>query len=144
METKTMIFKEWTGVLLCVHGPTDPRPEEWAAYVEYCLQLPASCNKALVVTDGGGPNATQRRVLQERYLSQHKEYLVAVMTDSSVVRGIVTALNWFNPQTRSFPYDDGRGVPEAMSHLNLGLSAGLRLRFELEMLRRQLGLVRAA
>jgi hypothetical protein len=140
MGTKTMRFREWSGVLLCVHGSTDLQPEEWAAYVDYCLQLPASCNKALIVTDGGGPNAAQRRALQDRYLSKQKEYRVAVMTDSSVVRGIVTALSWFNPDIRAFPYDDGRSLPAAMSYLGLNLDMGSRLRLELQMMRRELGL----
>jgi hypothetical protein len=138
MGTKTMVFKECGGVLLCVHGAEDPRPEEWVAYVDYCLKLPRSCNKALVVTDGGGPNAAQRKVLQDRYLAKHDDYRVAVLTDSAVVRGIVKALNWFNPLTQPFTYDEGRGIAQAMAHLGDDGGKGTRIRFELEMLRRDL------
>jgi hypothetical protein len=132
---KTMVFKSCGGVLLCVHGAEDPRPDEWLAYVNYCLELPASCNKALVLTDGGGPNAAQRKLLQDRYLAKHRDYRVAVMTDAAVVRGIVKALNWFNPHTQSFAYDDGRGVAPAMAHLGLDVRVGARVRLELDVLR---------
>jgi hypothetical protein len=133
--TKTMAFKNCGSVLLCVHGDEDPQPVEWLAYVNYCLELPASCNKALVVTDGGGPNAAQRKLLQDRYLARHREYRVAVTTDSTVVRRIVKALHWFNPHTQSFAYDDGGGVAAAIAHLGVDIRTGARVRLELDVLR---------
>jgi hypothetical protein len=142
MAAKTMVFAECGGVLLCAHTAEDPRPDEWEAYVDYCLRIP-NCAKTLVVTDGGGPNAAQRKVLQDRYLSKqranHKQYLVAVLTDSALVRGIVKALNWFNPDANSFPYNGGQGVAAAIQHLRVDAATGDRIRVELTVMRRQLG-----
>jgi hypothetical protein len=148
MAEKTMLFGECGGVLLCVHNSEPPRPDEWDAYVEYCVRLPTTCNKTLVVTEGGGPDAAQRRALHERYLAkqkaENKEYLVAVMTDSALVRGIVKALNWFNPDANSFPYNEGTGVPLAIRHLRLDDRTGARIRIEIEVLRRELARLSAA
>jgi hypothetical protein len=101
-----------------------------------------------VVTEGGGPNAAQRRVLQDRYLARQKahnrEYLVAVMTDAALVRGIVKALNWFNPDANSFAYADGAGVPAALEHLRVDATTGARIRVELAVMRRELSRVAPA
>jgi hypothetical protein len=144
MAQQTMLFRECGGVLLCVHTAAAPTKEEWEAYIEYCLQLPRSVNKTAVFTAGGGPDAAQRKSLQDRYLDKqkahNKEYLVAVLTDSAFVRGIVKALNWFNPYADSFPYDKGSGVPAALKHLRIDGAAAGRIALELEKMRRELGM----
>jgi hypothetical protein len=68
----------------------------------------------------------------------HKEYLVAVMTDSALVRGIVKALNWFNPHANSFPYNEGTGVPAALVHLRIDERSAHRIKVEVEVMRREL------
>lgn len=144
MSVKTMLFREVGGVLCAVHTVDSPSDEEWEKYVVYCSALPPSCNKTLVLTYGGGPSSLQRKVLQDRYLSKqqkiNKEYLVAVMTDSAFVRGIVKALNWFNPYATSFPYDSGSGVPEALKHLKVSGAAGQRIALEVQKMRLELGM----
>jgi hypothetical protein len=143
-----MVYGECGGVLLCAHTADAPSMDEWEGYVEYCVRLPHSCNKTLVLTEGGGPNAAQRRLLQERYLGPQKarcsEYRVAVMTDSALVRGIVKALNWFNPDANSFPYNDGLGVPLAIEHLHVDERTGKLIRVELGVMRRELARAQTA
>jgi hypothetical protein len=142
MAGTTMLYGECGGVLLCVHTADSPSMDEWEGYVEHCVRLPHAFNRTLVVTDGGGPNAAQRRLLQDRYLGPQKarcrEYRVAVMTDSAFVRGIVKALNWFNPDANSFPYNDGAGVPLAIDHLKVDPRSGSLIRVELGVMRREL------
>lgn len=144
MTSKTMRFRECGGVLLAVHTADAPTDEEWEAYIQFCLTLPPSCNKTLVLTLGGGPNAGQRKALQDRYLDKqkraNKEYLVAVMTDSALVRGIVKALNWFNKDANSFPYDGGAGVSEALKHLRIDSVTAGRISLELQKMRIELGM----
>lgn len=144
MSAKTMLFREVGGVLCAVHTADSPGEDEWEAYVSYCTKLPPSCNKTLVLTYGGGPSSLQRKVLQDRYLTQqqraNKEYLVAVMTDSAFVRGIVKALNWFNPNATAFAYNSGAGIPEAMKHLKIGGATGQRISLEVQKMRLELGM----
>ena len=53
----------------------------------------AQQTKILVVTEGGSPSAAQRARLTEIF--GKKGVPTAVLTDSSIVRGVVQALNWF-------------------------------------------------
>jgi|HubBroStandDraft_2_1064218.scaffolds.fasta_scaffold434375_2 hypothetical protein len=118
MTAKTMSFREVGGVLLCVHPAGPPSERDWDAYVEFCKKLPKSCARTMVVTRGGGPDAKQRKKLNDEYLKDVK-MKVAVVTDAAMVRGIVTALSWFNDQIRSFTYAGGQGVQEAMKYLTV-------------------------
>lgn len=139
MAGRTMQFRAVEDVFVVVHKADPPTEQEWEEYVDYCIALPQSCNKTLVLTLGGGPNAKQRNALQKRFLVEHP-MTVAVMTDSTMVRGIVTALNWFNPKAKAFPYANGTGVPDALAHLGVQGVAGQRVGIELQKLRLELGL----
>lgn len=52
-------------------------------------------------SQGPGPNAAQRKLLAAR-LGDHK-YPTAVVTDSFLARGAVTALGWLGHSIRAFP-----------------------------------------
>ena len=120
MTTRTtMAFRELDGVLVAVHSANAPSDEEWAEYLAFCMRLPSTCWRTLAVTEGGGPNAKQRRRMQEEYLRNHR-MRVAVVTDAFVVRGIVTALSWFNKETRWFP---SLGLRDALGYLEIRSTA---------------------
>ena len=57
--------------------------------------------KFLIVTEGGAPTATQRQLMNEElaaYLKENPRSLrSAIVTASTFVRGVVTALSWFHP-----------------------------------------------
>ena len=137
---KTMAFAYVDGVLLAVHPAANPSEPEWEAYIRFCEQLPKTCRRTLAVTAGGGPNAVQRKLLQERYLrafvnDKMNPMKVAVVTNSSIVRGIVTALNWFNPNTSAFPAD---AIHEALRYLGVSDPAALaRISLETRKLQRE-------
>jgi hypothetical protein len=76
--------------------------------------------RLLVVTDGSGPTIKQRRSLDVLLDVHRNTARVAVLTPSTVARGIVTALSWFWPIYRSFPPDDLAG---ALSFLELPAQA---------------------
>ena len=50
----------------------------------------------IIFTDGGGPNSTQR--VEFNGLLKGREVISAIVSDSLVVRGIVSALGLFNPR----------------------------------------------
>jgi hypothetical protein len=141
---KRMVFREWENILLCVHSHEDPRVHEWDAYLAYCSTLPFTLMRALIVTEGGGPTLAQRKALEESYYAKHPEYLVALMTDSIVYRHLVKTQNHFSARRKTavFEYDGGVAIPKAMSHLRLGLGTALRVRGELEAMRREIGVIK--
>jgi hypothetical protein len=71
----------------------------------------------LVFTDGGAPNATQRSEINDWL--RGRSIRTAVILSSPLVRGIVTALNWFNRDIKPFAPKDWRG---AMSFVGIQAS----------------------
>lgn len=138
---KSMAFQFAEGVLIAVHPASDPSDEDWAAYVQFCKQLPKSCRKTLAMTKGGGPNPKQRKVLQEEYLKHFvhdkaNPMKVAVITDSPLLRGVVTALNWFNPNTVAFAPS---ALEEAFRYLGVPAGASsAKLALELRKLEKEI------
>lgn len=98
------VIEKRTAVL--VVGPNTPDDQEWD---DVCDVLRKNVHdRALVVTDGGGPTARQRKVIIDA--AGGRKIPTAVMTDSVLVRGITTAMAWFVPEVQAFKPDDLRGA----------------------------------
>jgi hypothetical protein len=88
-------------VVLVVHDSNSPSDEEWDEYcrnIGECLKDPAGAGIAL--TDGGAPNAAQRERVRLQLAGRTPRS--AVVSPSLLVRGVVTALRWYNPHTVAF------------------------------------------
>jgi hypothetical protein len=90
--------------------------------------------RVLVVTDGGGPDVVMRGELQAFFKKHGHSPKTAVVTTSVLSRGIVTAVNWFNPNIKAFAPVH---FPAALDHLGLA-RAGPRLLRELTEMEREL------
>ena len=100
-----------------VHGHKEPREKEWRDSIDQLAAQADTMKGVLVYTLGGGPNSTQRKYLADMWLRRGAMLPTALVTPSSVVRGIVTALNWVLPKPiRTFSPDQ---VQEAMRFLQL-------------------------
>ncbi len=120
---------------LVVHGKSSPSSLEWLRFLNHNRALAGRDLRVLVCTYGGGPDADQRRELAEAV--GHVIVPTVIMTNSMIARGIVSALNWFNPSLKALPID-----ADLAAHRFLGLTAAesaraLDLRKKLE---RELGL----
>lgn len=103
--------------LILVHGRTAPSTEDWEQWVGAIRRTRAAEPNmaALIVTPhGAGPNATQRKSVNDA-LEGHT-HAVAVMSDHRATRVILTALSWFNTGLKSFRITDYEG---AACHLGL-------------------------
>lgn len=120
-----------------VHGKSSPSPLEWSRFLNDNRSLRDL--RVLVCTYGGGPDGKQRRELMEDAF--YGSVPTVIMTNSVIARGIVTTLNWFNPNMRAVPLH-----ADAMAHGLLGLDASEATRaVELrEKLERELRLGRFA
>jgi hypothetical protein len=125
-----MVMTMWRSdrVLVAVHDSKPPSEDEWARWIELCSQPPGGERLVMVETHGGGPDAKQRKALAEA--TADGEMRAAVMTDSLVARGILTALVWLGVPVRPFGVYQHRSAAEY-----LGLSADEQ-RTVLEVLRR--------
>ena len=79
--------------LVVVHNPDPPAPTEWTLHCEGIAERRAEIRGVVVLAHGPGPNARQRHELAEAWAGTPPP--VAVMTRSTIVRGVLTALNWF-------------------------------------------------
>ena len=124
-------------IVIAVHGPDTPPDSEWNAYIEeFERQRDLNAARNFVCTDGGAPSTTQRRAINERLL-QNGRGLCGVVTGSAMVRGVVTALNWFNPFIKAFSPEQAR---QAYAHLNMTAEEIAMVRLLVERMRKELGL----
>ena len=95
----SMVFERAGGTMVVAHGPANPSDAVWDAYVATMAELRSQVGRALVFTAGGSPNAKQRA-----NLGQHAGKIrAAILTDSIVARGVVTALSWLGVSIAAFP-----------------------------------------
>jgi hypothetical protein len=83
-------------VFVCGHAALDDR--EWRSYLAFVSQnlKPEGPNRSFVIAPGSPLTSTQRRELANTIQPFSKDLKSAVITDSAVVRGIITALEWFH------------------------------------------------
>lgn len=125
-----MAFRAIEGVLVALHGRSNPSHDEWEAYIHYHKNSAIHCLRTLVVTDGGGPDAKQRAMTNE-YL-KGVPMVVAVCTDSTFVRGIVTAMSWFNPRIKAFSKAQ---IQDALEYLGIAPVVARRIITEVTKMR---------
>jgi hypothetical protein len=131
---KNMAFKVIDRLFLVVYGTKDPTDDEWRAYIADVERHGIDRTMQLVFTEGGGPTAPQRRFLEE--LLAGRTVPVAVMTSSSSIRLMVTAMSWVNREIRSFP---PTGLYDALAYLEIPASRAELIEREIKKLRCSLG-----
>lgn len=102
---KSMVFKIVGNVHIVLAGAADPTDADWRLYMdavrgEERKMADFGKMRTLVFSAGGGPNAKQRKEINE-FLGG-RPTPVAIVTSSTIMRGVVTALQWFNPLARAF------------------------------------------
>jgi hypothetical protein len=121
------------GLMLVAHTPRPPNDVDWEPYYDEMVKQDPEQLLHLVFTDGGAPSGAQRKRVNE-YL-QGRASRAAVITTSTMVHGVVTALGWFNSQIRTYSPKD---LVAALKHLDMSADEAPRLRPHIQDLRRRL------
>jgi hypothetical protein len=139
MTAKRMMHRAVGHVLLAVHRAESPTSDEWNAYVDTAKALSQMIAKpaALTVTEGGAPNTVQRAQIND--LLAGRTFPAAIVSKSTFVRGIVTALSWFNPATKAF--EPGK-FTAACEHAGVLGAQRESLERHIDEMRTELGLAR--
>ena len=105
---RTMAFaRHHRSYVVTVHSARAPSDAEWGAYLRDTGEYLPELRGVLIVTDGGGPTSSQRRSLKKLFEEQpHFNAFFAVISSSLLARGIVLAINLFNPYIRAFRPED--------------------------------------
>lgn len=127
-------------VVIGVHSEDDPDDADWKAYLDAGREILAKDGdlRVLAFSEGGGPNSVQRSQVND--LFKDRPQRVAVMLNSRLARGAVTALSWFNKQIQSFNLEQ---IDEACAHLQLSSTDTKLVRDAIDRLREQIESARA-
>jgi hypothetical protein len=99
-------FQRMGTLLVAVSGSQAPLDEEWAGYMAVCTQLDvevglgSSAVTGLTVTDGGSPTGPQRLAMST--LLKGRSVDTAVVTDSTVLRAVISLFSYVNPGVQAF------------------------------------------
>lgn len=104
-------------LLVLVHTEKNPTNDEWQRFLDELRRVGVKQARVLVRTEGAAPDTLQRQQFND-LLAGHPLPL-AVLSDSRVVRGVGTALRWFNPAIRVLPSADLAG---ALAHVRVAPS----------------------
>lgn len=135
----TMGWSFADGFTAIVHGEDTPAADDWDSFIAALADQPTKISQpTLVYSAGGGPNGIQRGQLEALMTETGvaEQVRVAVLTTSRLVRGIGTAVSWFQPHLKIFAPDQLDG---AIAHLHLDDSDGPACRAELRALGHRLG-----
>jgi hypothetical protein len=141
----TLVQREFM-VILWLHTQVNPPETEWNAAVSRLFQLrdarhlTAELMRQLIITDGGAPNAVQRKHLIEFYSgAPSKMGVITTVLSNPIKRGVATALSWLNPAIRFYEPPE---MARALAYLELTSMAGT-LEAEFLKLQKQLPPIRA-
>lgn len=102
MNAPKMGFRVVGDLFVLVHRSDSPDDRTWNAYLAELetrrTRFPFI--RTLVYTLGGAPSAAQRARMNSTLAGRKTP--AAVLSHSGFVRGVVTALAWFNPGIRAF------------------------------------------
>lgn len=100
---KTMAFVSFRGVILTSFGSRPASPEDWAIYLEMVRVTRRLRQRALVITQGATLENYQRKELEKVTGTEPvPDRRVAVVTDSTFVRGFMRALARGEPGFKAF------------------------------------------
>ncbi len=96
-------FARADNLFFWVQGTDNPTDADWDRYLAFIAQeAPKMVEpRGLIFSDGGSPSAAQRKRLNDA-VAPYAKPRAAVLTTSVMVRGAMTALNWFIPMYRAF------------------------------------------
>jgi len=131
---KNQAFKFLDDLVIVAHTANPPTEEESRAYLNAFRARDLSRLRCLAFTDGGAPSAAHRRELNE--ILRGRAFPTAVVSSVPVVRGVVTALSWFNSKIKAFAPEDAE---QAFVYLGIPQSDYAKVWVEIRKLSTELG-----
>jgi hypothetical protein len=115
---RTLAHAEAEGCIILVHSADPPSDTEWNRWLEALSRylLRTSRARMLVMSQGGAPNPSQRRASDAVTAPHHRDMKVAVVTQSTFVRGVVAAFRVLLPFYRAYA---PRELEAALAYLDV-------------------------
>lgn len=135
----SMLHEMVGSVMVVVHNLESPPYHEWDPYLRAMEseRKAARLDAMIVRSRGGGPNARQRREVTEMWKRVGGNPPIAVVTESTMARGLSAALNFFLPSgIRVYPPSDST---RALEDLKCDPSAVAQIERKISEMLRRLG-----
>jgi hypothetical protein len=132
---RTMAHRVALGIVFVRHRSQAPRDEDWQQFLaDIGAQMkPGQPLQVLVKTDDAGPNSVQRNQINRLAQSKGASLRVAVMSNSRLVRGIITAFSWMGSlQIRSIEPTDYKAALAFLGAAQVSPGEAARLIAEIE------------
>lgn len=107
-EERDLLWREVADVLVVLHGRASPTDERWMELVLAAsrplpdgARTPKAWSAVLIYSLGGMPTVTQRSKLGGVLTLNGPAPPVALVSESPLARGILTAVRWIFPAMRS-------------------------------------------
>jgi hypothetical protein len=136
---KNMVYTFVGNLVVMVHNKNAPSDEELGKYLQELGKRDPIKTPILVLTDGGGLSAKQRKELTS--VLDGREQMCAVISELGMVRGVVTALSWFNGRIKSFSTKE---IEAAFAYLKVPRQDYLAVWKAIDSLRVELGVTPVA
>lgn len=119
-------------LMIAVHTDVPPLDVEWEDYLITTANLTNKnlVDGLLVWTDGGSPTALQRTKIHS--VASVKTLPTAIVSGSTMVRGVVKAISWFGKEINSF---SPRNIEKAFEYLKLSVSQWNEIERQVALLR---------
>jgi hypothetical protein len=100
-------------MLVVVHAPVEPATKDWNEFMEE-VRTHVDIRGVMILANNSRLTPIQRAEIKGWY--QEHKVRGALVTDSMMMRGIVTAMNWFGIEAKAFPSD---GLDAAMEYIGV-------------------------
>jgi hypothetical protein len=94
-------------MLFVVHAPVRPEDAHWSEFMSD-VRAQRGLKGVIIKANNSRLNPLQRAEIQGFY--EERKVRGALLTDSMMMRGIVTAMNWFKVELRAFAPEDLDGA----------------------------------
>lgn len=112
-QQQDMVFGFAGFVMVVVHSAHAPSPKEFNDFIAELAKHDPEKIRLVVYTKGASLDGLQRKKMIDTLGG--RQCTIAVLSDSAIVRGAVTALSWFNSKIKAFAPDR---LPDAFQHIN--------------------------
>jgi hypothetical protein len=114
---ETLAFAAVGELLVLCHSIASPSDHDWDFWIE--REKRKEHRALLISTHGGAPNSRQRARLAEASAKKVLRPPVALLTDSALIRSVMTAFAWVLGKRQPMSAFPPTGIDEALSWLGV-------------------------
>ncbi len=138
MSATTFLCSWHENIFIAVHSEENPGATEWTEGVAVWKNGQSEQACMLVLSRGGGPNVNQRDELKRATVAGEK-HKIALLTTSTAIRLVGTAIKWFMPRTKILAPEQ---IDEALQFFDITPASATAVKAEVARMSEELSRLR--